>query len=154
MAEEVSALRLYVMRCMYLLNCVLVGSGVWTQFIHRQEPWDPLPGVAFSFWAALAVLSALGIRYPLAMLPVLFMQLFYKAFWLLAVYAPLRAAGRSSDLTWGFVIGIALDVVVIPWTYVFAHYVKQPGDRGDSDIVRGAAYEPPSGLHLCLTGWP
>jgi hypothetical protein len=28
MAEEVSLLRLYVMRGMYLLNCVLVGSGV------------------------------------------------------------------------------------------------------------------------------
>jgi hypothetical protein len=24
---------------------------------------------------------------------------------------------------------VALDLVVIPWTYVFAHYVKQPGDR-------------------------
>ena len=58
MAEEVSVLRLYVMRCMYLLNFVLLGSGVWVQFIHRQKPWDPITGVAFSFWAALASLSA------------------------------------------------------------------------------------------------
>ncbi len=129
MAEEVSVLRLYVMRCMYLLNCVLVGSGVWVSFIHRQEPWDPTPGVAFSFWAALASLSALGIRYPLAMLPVLFMQLFYKTFWVFAVYFPLRAVGRSTDLTQGFLIGIALDLIVIPWPYVLAHYLKKPGDR-------------------------
>jgi hypothetical protein len=129
MAEEVSVLRLYVMRCMYLLNCVLVGSGVGASFMHRQTPWDPIPGVAFSFWAALAGLSALGIRYPLAMLPLILMQLFYKAFWLLAVYVPLRAASRSSDLTQGMLIGIALDVIVIPWTYVFAHYIKKPGDR-------------------------
>ena len=129
MAEEVSVLRLYLMRSMYLLNCVLVGAGVLVSFIHRQEPWDPLRGVAFSFWAALACLSALGIRYPLAMLPLLFMQLFYKTLWLLAVYLPLRAAGRSSDLALGFLIAIVLDVIVIPWTYAFAHYTQEPGDR-------------------------
>ena len=68
MAEEVSVLRLYVLRCMYLLNLALVGSGVVVEFVHRQEPWDPITGVAFSFWASLACLSGLGIRYPLAML--------------------------------------------------------------------------------------
>jgi hypothetical protein len=127
--EEVSVQRLYVLRCMYLLNCLLVGSGVCVQFIHQQEPLDPIPGVAFSFWAALAGLSALGIRYPLAMLPLLFMQLFYKTFWLLAVYVPLRAAGRSSDLAKGFLIAIALDIGAIPWPYVFTRYIKKRGDR-------------------------
>jgi hypothetical protein len=129
MAEEVSVPRLYVMRGLYLLNFVLVGSGVLVSFIHRQKPWEPIPGVAFSFWAALAVLSGLGVRYPLAMLPVLFVQLFYKAVWLLAVHGPLRAAGRSSDLLPGFVIGIALDIIVIPWPYVFTRYIRKPGDR-------------------------
>ncbi|HSP15848.1 MAG TPA: hypothetical protein VLV78_13965 [Thermoanaerobaculia bacterium] len=114
---------------MYLINCALVGSGVLLSLVHRQKVWDPLPGVAFSFWAALAGLSALGIRFPLAMLPIIFMQLFYKTFWMLAVYLPLRAAGRSSDLTLGFLIGIALDIIVIPWTYGLAHYIKKPGDR-------------------------
>jgi hypothetical protein len=128
MAQEVSTLRLYVMRGMYLLNCLLVGSGVSAEFIRRQQPWDPMTGVAFSFWAALAGLSALGIRYPLAMLPLLFMQLFYKTVWLLAVYVPLRAAGRSSDLTLGFLIAVVLDIIVIPWPYVFAYYIKKPGD--------------------------
>jgi hypothetical protein len=129
MAEEVPALRLYVMRGMYLLNSVLVGAGVVIQFLGRKEPWAPIPGAAFSFWAALAVLSALGIRYPLAMLPLLFMQLLYKTFWLLAVYLPLRAVGRSSDLTLGFLIAIALDIIVIPWSYVVSHFITQPGDR-------------------------
>ena len=129
MAEEVSVLRLYVLRCLYLLNCVLVGSGVAVAVIHRPKPWDPVPGVAFSFWAALAGLSALGIRYPLAMLPLIFMQLFYKAFWLLAVYVPLRAAGRSTNLTQSMLIGIVLDLIVIPWPHVLDCYVKKPGDR-------------------------
>jgi hypothetical protein len=129
MGEEVSLRRLYVIRGMYLLNCLLLGSGVSVEFVHRQEPWDPITGVAFSFWAALSVLSALGIRYPLAMLPLLFMQLLYKTLWLIAVYVPLRAAGRSSDMTEGFLIAIVLDIIVIPWPYVLAHYIKKPGER-------------------------
>jgi len=129
MADGTSVLRLYLMRGMYLLNLGLVGAGVVTEFIQRKEPWAPIPGAAFSFWAALAVLSALGIRYPLAMLPLLFMQLLYKAFWLLAVYVPLRAAGHSSDLALGFSIAIILDIIVIPWSYAFAHFIKAPGDR-------------------------
>ena len=129
MPEEVSVFRLNLLRALYLLNCLLVGGGVVTHFVHRQAPWDPFTGVAFSFWAALSCLSALGVRYPLAMLPLIFMQLFYKAFWLIAVYLPLRAAGRSSDLASGFAVAIVLDVVVIPWTYVVAHYLRQPGNR-------------------------
>ncbi len=139
MVEEVSILRLYVMRGMYLTNCLLVGAGVSAEFVRRQQPWDPITGVAFSFWAALSVLSALGVRYPLAMLPLLFMQLLYKTCWLLAVYVPLRAVGRSSDLAQGFVIAVVLDVVVIPWSYVFAHYIKRPGDRWRGPATRRAA---------------
>lgn len=37
MVEEVSLARLYVMRGMYLVNCLLVGSGVWYEFMHRQH---------------------------------------------------------------------------------------------------------------------
>ncbi len=128
MTNEVSVTRLYLLRSMYLLNLALVGSGVGLALVGREEVWDPMIGVAFSFWAALAGLSALGIRYPLAMLPVIFMQLFYKVFWLLAVYVPLRMDGRSSNLTQGFLVGVALDLLVIPWPYVVAHFVRKPGD--------------------------
>ncbi len=138
MPEKVSGLRLYVMRSMYLLNFVLIGSGVWVEFIHRQKPWHPIVGVAFSFWAALSVLSALGLRYPLAMLPLILMQLFYKTFWMFAVYLPLRAAGRSTDLAQGFLIAIVLDLIVIPWPYVVKHYIKKRGDRWRS-VAQGAA---------------
>jgi len=42
------------------------------------------------------------------------MQLFYKTFWLLAVYVPLGAAGDSTDLTQGFLIAVVLDMIVSP----------------------------------------
>jgi hypothetical protein len=129
MTPDVSIQRLYLMRGMYLLNFVLVGSGVCHEFIQRLAPWEPIVGAAFSFWAALALLSVLGIRYPLAMLPLLFIQLTYKVIWLLGVSLPLSAAGRSSDLTRSFLVAIGLDLLVIPWGYVFARYVRMPSDR-------------------------
>jgi len=71
MSKEVSTLRLYVMRVVYLLNFALLGSDVWPAIFRHQGAWDPLKGVAFAFWAALSALSVLGIRYPLKMVPLL-----------------------------------------------------------------------------------
>ena len=87
-----------VMRGIYLLNCLLVGSGVWAKLICCQQPWNPITGVVFCFLAVLSALSALGVRYPLAVLHLLYIQLFYKTFWLIAMYVPLHAVVRSNSL--------------------------------------------------------
>jgi len=67
------------------------------------------------------------------MVPLLLMQLVYKALWLVAVALPLRSAGAwsgsAAEMTWVFVIGGVLDLVVIPWPYVWASFVTEPGDR-------------------------
>jgi hypothetical protein len=129
--DDVSTLRLYVLRVLYLLLVVMLGSDVWPVLIHPQTPLGPLEGVAYSFWAALSTLGLLGIRYPLKMLPLLLLQFFYKVVWLLAVALPLRSAGLSTGqaLTRAMVGGVVVDVLVIPWPYVVAHYLRKPGDR-------------------------
>jgi hypothetical protein len=133
MSEEVSKFRLYLMRSLYLLNFVLLGMQVWPGLINHGKPWDPMHGIAVSFWAALSALSGLGIRYPLKMLPLLLMQFFYKSVWLLAVGLPLRSAGQldtvAAELFSVCAIGLGVDLIVIPWPYVLANYVKKPGDR-------------------------
>jgi hypothetical protein len=138
MAEEVSLFRLYLMRSLYLLNFVLLGMNVWPGLIGHGKPWDPMHGVAVSFWAALSALSGLGIRYPLKMLPLLFMQLTYKSVWVLAVGLPLRSAGKldpvAAELFSVCAIGLVVDLIVIPWPYVLANYVKTPGDRWGTRI--------------------
>jgi hypothetical protein len=130
---EVSTLRLYLMRALYLLNFVFLGSSVWPTIIHPTKPFGPLDGVAFSFWATLSLLCGLGLRYPLKMLPMLMTQLLYKTVWLLAVALPLSKAGQLAsarpDLTGTFVGGVVADLIVIPWGYLVATYVKAPGDR-------------------------
>jgi hypothetical protein len=136
MPEEASTFRLYLMRLLYLLNFVLLGLQVWPGLIHHVAPWDPVKGVAISFWAALSALSGLGLRYPLKMLPLLLLQLLYKSIWVIAVALPLWSAFRSIELAKVMGYGAIVDLIVIPWPYVVANYVKKPGDRWRSVPAR------------------
>lgn len=124
-----TTLRLNVMRFLYLLNFALLGYDVWPAIVRHAGAWEPMRGVAFSFWAALATISGLGLRYPLKMVPVLLLQLLYKSIWVAAVAMPNWAIVRSTGLANAMLIGIVLDVVVIPWPYVLRTFVTERGDR-------------------------
>jgi len=131
--SEVSTFRLYLMRAMYLLIFVGLGSEIWPLIIHHAKPWDLMHGVACSLLAALAATMGLGIRYPLQMLPMLLFELLWKAIWLLAIALPLWSAHQLDPDTMETVkaclMGVVLCPIVIPWPYVLANYVKKPGDR-------------------------
>ena len=127
--NDVSTFRLYFMRLLYLLNFVMLGLQVWPVLLNHPGAWDPVKGVAFSCWAALSTLSALGLRYPLKMVPALLFQFVYKSIWVLAVALPLWSTFRSLELTRVMGYGALVDLAVIPWPYVFANYVKAHGDR-------------------------
>lgn len=129
MSREVSTIRLYLMRVLYLLNFAMLGFDVWPAIIRHGSSWDPVKGVAFSFWGALSAVSVLGLRYPLGMLPLLLLQLAYKSIWLLAVALPQWSTVGSTGLAKAMVIGLILDLIGIPWRYAVAHYVRRPGDR-------------------------
>lgn len=131
---DVTLLRLYVMRGFYLVIVVMVGSMALPGLLGAGAPITPMRGVALSFWAALALLAAVGIRYPLQMIPILLIQMIYKSIWLLAVALPLWRAGTpfdadTAEFAKAMAIGIVVDVIVIPWRYVFANYVTKRGDR-------------------------
>lgn len=127
MSEELSRVRLYAMRFYYLLG-ILLAIDVWPRMINPGKLWEPLPGVAYSFWAALSLLLLLGVRFPVRMLPLLLLQLFYKLIWLVGVGYPLWSAGQldpaKSGLFQACAIGAVLDLIVIPWPYVFENYVR------------------------------
>jgi len=53
----------------------------------------------------------------------------YKSIWVLAVALPLWSTFRSIELTKIMAMGAVVDLVVIPWPYVIANYMKKPGDR-------------------------
>jgi hypothetical protein len=132
---EVSLLRLYLLRALYLAIAGLEGAQIWPIIIHHAQSgkvWELMHGVAFCMLGALTAVAVLGIRYPLQMLPLLFFEIVWKLIWLIAVAVPLGLAHKIDADTMQTVIAclmVAIVIVIIPWFYVFANYVKKPGDR-------------------------
>ncbi|MCL9806663.1 hypothetical protein NAT51_14095 [Flavobacterium amniphilum] len=130
--NEVSVFRLYLLRATYLLISVGLGFTIWPQIIHHPTPWSLWHGVGCSLLGAVSILAFMGIRYPLKMLPVLFFELIWKSIWLIAVALPLWSAGQMDaenlETTQNCLMGIIVPLV-IPWVYVWRHYVKMPGNR-------------------------
>src|SRR5438128_9518630 len=133
MQNDVTTFRLYLMRGLYLLVFAYLATSIWPLLIHHR-PWDDLMhGVAISLLAALGVLMALGIRYPLKMLPVMLFEFLWKAVWVAAIGLPLWRAGKlDADAAETFkacLMGVILVPLIIPWSYFRAHYMKAPADR-------------------------
>jgi hypothetical protein len=127
----VSTFRLYVLRAMYLLIVAGLGMYVWPEVISRTKPWELMEGVVVCMLAAFWLLSALGLRYPLQMLPVLLWELVWKALWLLMIALPLWRTGEMDAATTANAISCLFVILVpfaIPWRYVIANYVTKGGD--------------------------
>ena len=127
----VSKFRIYLLRFFYLLIIVLLGREVWTEIFTHKGLWQPLPGVAFSFWAAFAALAILGLLHPLKMIPLLLVQISYKLIWLIIVAFPLWSANHlkgssAQGLAEVNLKSIVIDFLVIPWSYVLKNYILKP----------------------------
>ena len=129
----VSTFRLYLIRVVYLMIFIFLTSNIWPGIIHHAKTWSLMNGVAHCLLAAMAPLFLLGLRYPLRMLPVFLFELSWKSIWLVAIGIPLWSAHQmDADTAETFkacAIGVVLCVIAIPWGYVFANFVKSPGDR-------------------------
>lgn len=130
---EVSVFRLYVMRATYLLIAIALGAQIWPIVIAHARPWSVMHGVALCMLATVTLLAALGVRYPLKMLPLLFFDLTWKAIWLIVVALPLWQAGKidpdTSETVFACLMGIVIFPLAIPWPYAYANYVRARGDR-------------------------
>jgi hypothetical protein len=126
----VSLFRLYVLRATYLLLVVGLGLMIWPQIIDHPMANH---GATTSLLAGVQLLAIVGLRYPLQMLPLLLFELVWKSIWLMAIALPLWLAHQMDADVWDSVNaclwGIVIMPIAIPWPYVFAHYLKKPGDR-------------------------
>jgi hypothetical protein len=130
--NEVTLFRLYLLRAIYLLISIGLAFTIWPQLFHHPTPWQLWHGVGCSLLAAVSILAFIGIRYPLKMLPVLFFELIWKTIWLLAVALPLWSLHQMDadnlETAQNCLMGIIVPLV-IPWRYVWRHYIKMPTDR-------------------------
>lgn len=128
---DVALWRIYVLRACYAILAGGQGSIQAQAFLHHAH-WTLMSGVAHSFLLALAPLSLVGIRYPLAMLPLLVYELLWKTIWLCGIALPMWIANQiDADTRQSFfeIAPIVILIPLLPWGYVFSNYLKKPGDR-------------------------
>jgi hypothetical protein len=140
--SEVSTFRLYLLRAVYLLIALAMGLQIWPGILQHPRDLEHMRGVVRSVLGAVTLLSVLGIRYPIRMLPLLLFELVWKSIWLLSFGLPLWSAHQLDAATGetfkACVMGVVLFPIAIPWGYVLTHYVKAPSDRWRRRIAPGA----------------
>jgi hypothetical protein len=130
---ELSLPRLYALRTAYLFMSVGLGVYIWPIIISHTSELANTQGARYALLAGLSATAALGLKYPVQMLPLLLFELTWKAIYLAAFALPLWSAHQVSaatssnihDVFWGGLIMIPL----VPWRYVFARYALISGDR-------------------------
>lgn len=130
--REVSLFRLCTLRIAYLIMAAGLGVFMWPKVIHHTNEFAAGYAIQFALLAGLGLTAALGLRYPLKMLPILLFELTWKAIYLIAFALPLWSAHQISEATAEDIKSVLMVVIfipLIPWRYVFAHYVLKPGDR-------------------------
>ena len=128
--SEVSLLRLYILRAAYLLLIVGLGAMIVPGIVSHPITER---GVIAALLGAVWLLAFVGLFQPLRMLPLLLFELAWKVIWVLAFGLPQWQAGRltpvtAEDLT-NTLVGVVLMPLVIPWPYVWRHYLKAPAAR-------------------------
>ena len=127
---EVSLARLYVLRATYLLLVVGVGAMIVPVLI-AHEP--TARGVIPSLLGAVWLLAFLGLLHPLRMLPLLIFEFVWKLLWLIFFGIGQWESGQmpptfAEDFP-NILFGVVLMPLVIPWPYVWRHYVRGPAAR-------------------------
>ncbi len=129
-AQEVSLVRIYVLRATYLLLVIGLGGMIVPEVVsHPVSSRGVIPSLLGAVW----VLAFVGLKYPLQILPLLMFEFAWKFIWLAAYGLPQWSAGQMpptfADDSFNIGLGVVLMPLVIPWGYVYRHYVKQSGTR-------------------------
>jgi hypothetical protein len=129
-AQEVSLVLIYVLRATYLLLVIGLGGMIVPAVVSHPVISR---GVIPSLLGALWVLAFVGLKYPLEMLPLLLFEFAWKTIWMVAYGWPQWSAGQLpptfAEDSFNIGLGVILMPIVIPWGYVYRHYVKRTGAR-------------------------
>ena len=128
--SELSVFRLSIMRLIYFLIAFGEGSQVVPNlFVHEPTARGVIPALL----SGLCLMCVLGLRYPKAMLPLLMFEMVWKYMWFFAFGLPQYLSGQLpptfGDDLMPITVGVVAMPFVIPWGYVWRHYVKAAGDR-------------------------
>lgn len=124
--------QLHFLRAMYLLIVVGLSITTWPAILFPETRGTNQDTVIYCFLGAFCLLSLLGLRYPLQMLPILLFELLWKTMWVIAFAIPAWLNGGLDEYAMGVafacIFGIVLTPIAIPWKYTYQRYVKAAGD--------------------------
>ena len=131
-SNEVSLFRLYTLRFAYLVLAAGLGTFIWPSVLHHSNEFAIRLGPQISLLAGIGATAVLGLRYPVKMLPLLLFEMIWKLIYLIGFALPLWLAHQvnasaAEDIRACLMVVIFLPL--IPWHYVFLHYIRMPGDR-------------------------
>lgn len=130
---ELPVWRLNLLRAMYLLMAGGLAVNIWPSVLVHSAEWALRFGHVGALLAGIGALSTLGLRYPAQMLPLMLFEFLWKAIWLAAIALPLWVDGQMTDAmrrsAWEIGLGVVLIPLVLPWRYLYAHYVAKPAER-------------------------
>ncbi len=131
-ADELSLLRLYMLRAGYLLMALGLAVTRWPLLSGHDASWPLMDGVVVCMLVAQSLLFFLGVRYPVKLIPILLFEMTWKVIWLSTVALPLWLTGELNGATASVAINCSLVVIVVfilPWPYLVRQYVTLRGDR-------------------------
>ena len=131
-ARDVSLFALYRLRAAYLIMAGGLGAFIWPSVIHHSSQFAIVHGPQVAMLAGLGAVAALGLRYPVQMLPVLLFEVTWKAIYLASFAYPVWSAHQVTPAMAEDIKAVSMVVILlplIPWYYVFTHYVMKRGDR-------------------------
>ena len=129
---ELSLFRLYTLRVAYLIMAGGLGVFIWPSVIRHSNNFAIAHGAEVAMLAGLGAVAALGLRYPVQMLPVLVFEVVWKAIYLIAFAYPVWSAHQVTAAMAEDIKAVSMVVILlplIPWRYVFVNYAMKSGDR-------------------------
>jgi len=129
---ELPLYRLHLMRVGYLVLGVGLAVVKWPLLIGSGSALPLMDGVVACLLTAMSLLAFLGLRYPVRLLPILLFESAWKLIWLSVVALPELAAGTIDPATREVLascLWVVIILAVVPWRYVWRHYVTATGDR-------------------------
>ncbi len=125
--------KLTALRALYVYTIVSAGPiGLWMLLapssfaasfgIPAGDPY--LVGILGAVYTAFVISAALGLRAPVRFAPVFLFQLFYKALWLVILFAPRALHGGVPGHAWivavVFASFVIFDLLALPFSTMFS----------------------------------
>ncbi len=130
--DQLSPIRLHLLRAMYALMAIGLAITFWPSILMPSRLATGPNTVVLALLGAISLLAALGIRYPVKMIPVLLFELTWKVIWVLAFGVPAWRAGEldayGSETLVNCLMGVVLVPLVLPWGYLVRQFLLLPAD--------------------------